>query len=259
MPTAREKLIRLIELAGGEVEGGLFVTRPGCLLVAETTPTPAGEALFEAMHIDPERPAYERFGEFNARLTYLSFPDAPRGAAAYNEAMARRHQHLSVYGPIQVTFLLAGVSLETSMELCSHREARVARLTSSRTRAMDDPLYRLAGSDDERAWQRAWLDEQRPRRQGFAARHDPRARSADGRELFNRLDAGARATALTYTMSVKDFHTLFIGRLPEGGNESEVREICGAMCAQLGARYPLVIRAPEEYAAMGNGRKYDDG
>jgi hypothetical protein len=250
----REHLIRLIERAGGLVEDGRYVTRPGCLLLAETRPTPEAEALFDELHLDPTRPAYERLGEFNGRITYLAFPEAP-SSAAYNEALARKHQHLSVHGPTHVTLLLAGLSIEVAFELCSHREARVARLTTSRTRAMDDPLYRLFGTDEERRWQRAQLDLLLDQRR---AAGDLREGSPDGRELFNRLDAGARATALTYTMSIKDFHTLFIGRLPPGGNEAELRDLCARMCSLLAPRYPLVLRPPEEYTAMNNGKKYEE-
>ena len=256
MGSARDRLIHLIERSGGQIEEGLFVTRPGCLVLAETRVTDEADALFGSLHIDQERPPYEQLGEFNARITYLSFADEPRPAGAYNEAMARKHQHLSVYGALHVTMLLAGLSVETSLELCAHREARVARLTTSRTRAMDEPLYRVTGDESERAWQRDVVRELGAVRARVVAGGDPRERLPDGREQFNRLDAGARATALTYTMSIKDFHTLFIGRLPEGGNEAEVREVCGLMCEQLAARYPLVIRTPAEYAAMSNGQKY---
>ena len=70
------------------------------------------------------------------------------------------------------------------------------------------------------------------------------------------MNLGCKATALTYTMSLKDFHKLFIGRLPASGNEHEVRDVCGRMCRLLHGRYPLVIRTPEEYAGMAHGEKY---
>ncbi len=50
-----------------------------------------------------------------------------------------------MFGPINATFLLAGLSLETSLEFIAHSEARVARLTSSKTAAMSSPLFRLQG------------------------------------------------------------------------------------------------------------------
>ncbi len=57
-------------------------------------------------------------------------------------------------------------------------------------------------------------------------------------------------------MSLKDFHRLFIGRLNNaGGNETEVQEVCGLMCEQLNAEYPLVVRTPAEYSGMTNKDK----
>lgn len=42
-----------------------------------------------------------------------------------------------------VTFLISGVTIETSLELVAHKEASVARLTSSKTHAMNLPLFRV--------------------------------------------------------------------------------------------------------------------
>lgn len=42
-----------------------------------------------------------------------------------------------------LTWVIAGCSIEASLELIAHKEAIVARLTSSKTKAMDKPLYRI--------------------------------------------------------------------------------------------------------------------
>jgi hypothetical protein len=41
-------------------------------------------------------------------------------------------------------------------------------------------------------------------------------------ETYNILNLGCKATALTYSMNIKDLHKLFIGRLNPDGNEIEV-------------------------------------
>lgn len=247
----REDLIRLIEETGGAVEEGRFVTRPGCAILAATEPG----ALLSRLGVDTGRPPYEQLGEFNSRLTYLSFPKKPGSSEQYNIDMVHKHQHLSVYGSLHVTFLIAGVSVETSMELVAHAEARVARLTTSRTRAMNDPLYRIQGTDAERELQRAFLRRFLELRTQFESGARPRE-SENGNELWNLLNVGAKATALTYTMSLKDYHKLFIGRLQTAGNELEVREICARMCDLLHERYPLVIRPPRYYREVEHGEKY---
>jgi len=250
----RHWLARLVEAAGGEVEEDRYVTRPGCRILARTTLSSEAAAIFEQVGIDRERPEYEQLAEFGAGLTYLSFQHSD--AEAFNRRMARELQHLSVHAATSVTFLLAGVSVETSLELLAHAEAKVARLTSSKTRAMNETLYRLQGSSEQRAMQRAYIEAFLRERAVFEGQHHPREGSADDNELFNILNLGAKATALTYTMSLKDYHRLFIGRLTPQGNETEVREVCALMCRLLQADYPLVIRAPEEYAGTAHGEKY---
>ena len=55
----------------------------------------------------------------------------------------------------RVICMQAGIALETSLELIAHHEASIARLTSSKTKAMSNPLFRVQGSPDERAAQKA--------------------------------------------------------------------------------------------------------
>jgi hypothetical protein len=252
----RDKLIHLIESGGGAVEDGLFVIEPACVLIATHELSPDGQQLLADLHIDRSRPPYEQFAEFNSRITYLSFPrQEGTSSEAYNRDMVEKHQHLSVHGATSGTFLLAGIALETSMELIAHGEAKVARLTSSKTRAMNEPLYRLLGSAEERELQRTFIRAFLELRSQFEEDCQPRA-TLEGNEFFNLLNLGCKATALTYTMSLKDYHKLFIGRLPEAGNEHEVRDICARMCRILHERYPLVIRSPEEYGRTAHGEKY---
>ena len=253
MTSPLEWMISLVKGSGGVVEDGRFVTRPGCLVLARTGITPEAHALLHTLNIG-EGPGYEQLAEVNSRLTYLSFRDAPTSSTPYLNKMGRELQHLSVFAAYHVTFLLAGIGLETSLELIAHREARVARLTSSNTKAMDDPLFRLQGPPEATGRQRKLILDALASRQIRGGLALPL--HADEREFLNINHPGSKATAITFTMGLKDYHTLFIGRLPVAGNEVEVREVCGMMCRQLHADYPLVIRSPEEYAGMRNGEKY---
>ena len=250
-----ERLTRLVLAAGGEISEGRFVERPGIALLSLTTLSEQAPALFEAMHIDRGRPEYEQLAEFNSRITYLSYLDEAGGSAEdYNRRMVEEHGHLSVHSATVATFLVAGVSVETALELVAHHEGKVARLTSSRTRAMDRTLYRVQGGEAERAAQKALIEAVVAERDALLAR-DP-APDLDGREWRNRLNLGAKATALTWTMSIKDFHKTFIGRLSPHGVEFEVREVCEAVCLALHGRFPLVIKPPAHYYAQGNAEKY---
>jgi hypothetical protein len=81
------------------------------------------------------------------------------------------------------TFLISGVAIETSLELVAHKEARVARLTSSKTAAMSYPLFRLQG--DDVFPQRRLTEDALELRSKFEQKWNPRKRWGDGNELFN--------------------------------------------------------------------------
>jgi thymidylate synthase ThyX len=192
----------------------------------------------------------EQLAEFNSRLAYLSFRGSKACSRDFNYKIARELGHLSVHASMSATFLLAGVSLETSLELVAHHEAHVARLTSSKTKAMSEPLYRLQGTVDQRASQRDAIEKWvKLRSHPVACQSEEKTASSlsSSLEFDNMLMPGCKATALTYTMNLKDFHKLFTGRLKDQGNETEVQEICMRMCLQLHDCFPLVIRSPDAY------------
>lgn len=125
----------LVELAGGQIQDGIFVIRPGVVLLSEFVST-----------------------------------------------------ELAPHPDWIVTFLIAGVSVESSMELIAHGEARVARLTTSKTSAMSCPLFRLQGDD---LLAQKWLVEQMlEERALFEQKFNPRTRWTDGTELFNMVRSG---------------------------------------------------------------------
>jgi len=253
----RDRLKSLIEASGGQLdETGLFVTKPGCQILNLTTETKEAEQLYNLFNIDTDRPLYEQRSEFKSRITYLAFRQQKMNSQDYNQKMAQEFQHLSVHSSTQVEFLIAGVSIETCLEFVAHGEARVARLTSSKTKAMDDTLYRIQGTPEEQEIQKRFTLSFLEMKKDFETQYQPRTKSSDGTELTNMLNLGTKANAFTYSMNLKDYHKLFIGRLSEHGNEKEVQEVCRMMCEELCERFPLVIKTPEQYYQMNNGSKY---
>lgn len=251
-----EKMEKLVQLSGGTIEDGLFVTEPGVKLLACTELAEGSRELFDAMNIDDDRPDYEQLAEFNSRVTYLSFNDESSSSKEYNRKMVDEFGHLSVHSSYQATFLLAGVALETCLELVAHSEASVSRLTSSRTKAQDRPLFRISGGESERQLQKEITSHISERVQD---NHGYDGLSKDERERINRLYGGNKCTALTYTMTIKDFHKTFIGRLSHHGVESGMREVCEKMCDVLHGKYPLVVRKPDHYYQLNNAEKYEMG
>ncbi|CAF1249383.1 unnamed protein product [Rotaria magnacalcarata] len=154
-----------------------------------------------------------------------------------------------------VTFLLSGISIETSLEFVAHREAKVARLTSSKTNAMNLPLFRVQGTDTFK--QRLFLANLITERMQFELISQPRSTwRENGNELFNMTSPGCKVTAICYTMTLEDFHQLFIGRMSPSGNEQEVIDVAQRMSTLLHARYPSFIHEPKYYTTCGNASKY---
>lgn len=182
----RDKMRTLVSHAGGVVEDGIFVVKPGVLRIAD-----AGEENSENM----------------------------------------------------ITFLIAGCSLETSLELIAHKEAKVARLTSSNTAVMLSPLFRVFPCED--------LE---PQKQFI--RYVLKSDLLGSYPMHIRnMSLGCKAAFFCYTMRLGDYHNLFIGRSPNSGNEPEVREVIEMMVAQLHELYPNAISSFAEYAKMTNHSK----
>lgn len=148
---------------------------------------------------------------------------------------------------IMLSFLISGVSVESSLEFCAHKEARVARLTSSKTNAMSMPLFRVQG--DSTAAQRMFLH------QAASMRNRSLALKQDPIEFSNMLLPAAKCTALCYSMKLGDFHKLFIGRIPEPGNENEVRGVAARMADALHGLFPSFIRSSAGYLKSTNSEK----
>lgn len=253
----REKMAALIVENGGELDdSGRFVVKPGCSILSLSQETDNGSSLYALLNIDTNRPAYEQRAEFKSRLTYLSFLSEPNNGGVYNKKMAQDYQHLSVHSSTYVEFLIAGVSVETCLEFVSHAEAKVARLTSSKTKAMDDTLYRLQGNDKEQQFQKQFIQQFLQFKHSLEAEGRPRDLSSHGTEFTNMLNLCSKVNVFTYCMNLKDYHKLFIGRLSTEGNEQEVQEVCTMMCRQLHEKFPLVIREPNYYYESNNGKKY---
>jgi len=235
----RARLAQIVVAAGGTVEEGRYVTRPGVLVVNATAPTTEGIALLDQIGLDADLSPGARVAAFDARITYLHFPaQEARTGAEYLAEVVDVRGHTSVCARGFASVLFAGISLEASLELVANRAGKNARLTSSHTRAMDDTLYRLVGSAAEQAEQRRAIEAFLEWRAGLDAER------LGGRYPRNMLNLGSRATLLHMGMSIEDWRGILQSRLKKEGNESEVREAYALACALLHDRFPHVIRTP---------------
>lgn len=223
---------QLLDFSGAAYEGR-FVTSPG---VREVSATQLSAPL---PFCSSTGSTFVDGGEFRARLCYLSFrgpEEGAEGAERYVEGMVKRHGHFSVWNAHVVEFLICGVTTETILELCAHREASCSRLTTSKTRARTDAFYRIFGTEEERERQKrhieAWCAGGRE------------AVKADGGltvEQRNMIDLGVKCGAMTFAMSLKDYRRFLAGRLAEEGNETEVKEVARLILSHLHRSFPFIF------------------
>lgn len=252
------KHAKLINSSGGLVDG-IFVEKVGVMLMKKSTITEDAKNIFNIMNIDTNRSDSEQHAEFNSRITYLSFNDDKTDSSEYNRNMIEKHGHRSVYNDEIVTFLIAGSSIETLMEFIAHNEPTVARLTSSKTNSQNDCLYRIRTQNIEQEF----IDFQKELVCTYLEKvrgtyNDPDIINTPfKKEVFNIMNLGNKAVSFTITMSVKDWHKTFIGRLSEYGVESEMLEILNDVADILKEHYPLFFNSKEEYYEMNNSKKYE--
>jgi len=234
--------IKLILASGGLIENNIFVTKPGIVITQITKQTEEFKRISSIMNIDSERDEYEQHGEFNSRITYMSFKKDTNDSTNYNKKMVKEFQHLSVYNDHHVTFLLAGISLEACQEIVAHSEATVARLTSSKTKTQSNPLF-VINNPHQKEYIKSLIT--------LREKH-----LSNDVEDDNMMFPSTKAISLTVTMSLKNWHKTLIGRLSNKGVEKEVLSIMKEICELLNTEYPLVIKTPETYYEISNGEKY---
>jgi len=119
---------------------------------------------------------------------------------------------------------------------------------------MNLPMFRIQGTN---TWaQKKYIEEIIRQRHKFELSYNPRKAWDNGNEIFNIMAPGCKSTALCYSMTLKDFHSLFVGRMIPEGNETEIQEIVHEMANILHTNYPKLILSPKEYMNFGNAEKY---
>lgn len=248
----------LIEFSGGLIEDDCFVVEPGCIILSKTSLSENAPELFRKLGISDSLSEESQQATFESRLCYLSFAphlEVEKRFDRDSDLLGRIIQqgHLSVFAGHYVSFLVAGVSDEIVKEFVAHSEAKVSRVTSSNCVKMNTTFYRVWGSSPE------VVDRQKECVKQFLKLRETYLLSlpnSSNTEEINMFNLGMKASAFTFTMSLKDYHKLFIGRLPESGNEHDVRLICEKMCQQLHHLYPTLIKEPAFYGHKNNYEKY---
>jgi hypothetical protein len=155
-------------------------------------------------------------------------------------------------------FFVTGIPIETTLEFIAHKEASVSRLTSSKTRAMNDDMcmYRVFanvhGKDESIEWQENLIMKNLDLREEIRRTTKNLHIDLPNEEIFNMFNIGAKIGAFVYKMKLADYHKLFIGRTNFEGNESDVRDVVSKMNNILHNLYPNIIHPSDIYTKMTN-------
>lgn len=257
-----QKIFSQLVLEGKGQHDGLFVTKPGVVLIKNgDIVTNEAKVIAESLNIYPDQNDDLLVGEFCARITYLAFPKEMETAEEARKYHEKMHElgHLSVYKMFKKShvFLIAGCSLETALEFIAHNEGRVARLTSSKTKAMDEPFYRLQGNDAQQKIQREIVENYISKRESVRGSLSDEEKK-ENREFINMTAPGSKCTAFLIGMDLMDWHRTLIGRLDNVGVETEMQEVCEMVRASLKkVDKTELILTKDEYYALNNSAKQD--
>lgn len=234
---------KLIELSGGIVEENKYVSQSAVVLKSYTKLSEEFLEIIKNMNISQEQEEYLQNAEFCGRITYLSFLDNQVSTPETFPKKMIELGHLSVFNDIEVSFLIAGVSIETMLEFVAHNEGKIARLTSSKTDAQNECLYNIN------------LKEEKEFLSNLEKNKD-KMKEILSNERINMLSSGTKAVSFTISMSLKDWHKTLIGRLSKNGVETEMLEVCEKIAKKLKEKYPILILDIEDYYVLNNAKKY---
>ncbi|EKD92742.1 MAG: hypothetical protein ACD_28C00346G0004 [uncultured bacterium] len=290
MSSFQEKMVDLVEETGGKVSDERYIIEPGVMVMSIAGKvSEQAKTLMAKMNINSEQSEAEQLAEFGARLTYLSFPNKPESIEEAETFLNRLKQsnHTSPYrllGEAQenLASVLVTGSLENMIEIMCHK-GRVARLSSSRTNAMSNPLFTLEGPLEQQKLQRRLieaslhsrrellielahsqglsldssqdiLDQQRTIIKAELGLFSPALNPKDREELddaLERLNAQYPATKASFfinSMSLSDWNWTLSKRMIEKGSvEIGLIEILKKVATVLHAVCPEVIQTPEAY------------
>jgi hypothetical protein len=194
--------------AGGKVKEGRFVTVPGVIHLAETRTTAEGAPFLKAMHINHTLSDAHQISEFDIRQTYQSYPETSSANSRILERVIRQAQHRSTVAGVMISHVFSGVSLPGTIEIVKHG-ARIARLTSSKTAAMDETLYRVSSPESDRSPEIDAIKSFLELRESVRAIYQPLEMSENGREFFNLFNLTLKCLSFHHISNAKDLHSFF--------------------------------------------------
>lgn len=194
--------------------------------------TEEAKKLFTELNIDLNQGTFLALSEFNAKITYLSFNSQKNN---YHDFMINEVKHLSPYSLNTPNVLIVGCSIEGSLEIIAHNEAKIARLTSSKTKAMNDPYFYLPQKNISQE------------KLILSICESIKNLDINDIELRNKFFPANKATTLSVGMNIKDWHKTITSRFSPIGVEKEVFDIFELIRNSLKKYYPDIIKDSQYY------------
>eukprot|EP01117_Protostelium_nocturnum_P011379 TRINITY_DN4128_c0_g3_i1.p1 TRINITY_DN4128_c0_g3~~TRINITY_DN4128_c0_g3_i1.p1 ORF type:complete len:1013 (+),score=345.52 TRINITY_DN4128_c0_g3_i1:212-3250(+) len=121
----------------------------------------------------------------------------------------------------EVTFLLSGITLDTSLELSLEKGAKVVRLTNN-SKETNAPLFRVQGKSTIN--QRVQIS---------GALETNRLATPETEEIKNMMQPGCKVTAVHLSMVLSDYRLMITNRKNSHSNNSELDEVLSVISKQL--------------------------
>jgi len=223
-------ITEILNYTGALIEDNWFITKPGIKIIKASEITDEFDNFLINNLKILNKDKFEKNAEFNSKITYMHFhnnnPD-------YLNKMINEYGHLSIFTDTYITFLIAGISTETVIELLAHTEQKSNRWTTSKTISQNETYYRIQGNNKQKEEQKNAINKFIELKKSI---------KLETTEFNNMFNLGSKITCLTYCMNLKDLLRFINGRIIEVGNETEIQEIAQIFLELLYEKYPVLFR-----------------
>jgi len=241
---------REIEAGRGEIIGQLYVNKTAHLVIAETKLDELARNLFSDLNVLESAVDAHQLAEAFSRQTYLNYPKSKQLSSNLVQKVVELAGHRSVTKGTVIVQLFAGVSLEAAISMVA-LGGGIARLTSSKTQAMDATLYKLNSNENNYSQQIAAIEAFLKLRRQIDDRYKPLTLTENGREFFNMYNLLSKCISFFHVMDAKQLNTILKKIAQNEQKSNEISKLAELSANSLSARsYSPIIYPWDTYINM---------
>lgn len=231
--------VDLVNNFDGAVEAGRFVSRTAVEPIAATRLNESGQRLLEKFGVSRWMHEPEAIAALSARHTYLSKSPTDTDPAEYVAKIIAAGER-SIGRSSSVLHLISGISIPSVIELI-RRGGEISRLTTSKTKTMTNPCYRLFGAPATHSYQREAVARFLELKHRFEPDWNDCPDSAHAIELWNICNLQSKTITLLHSMNQTQLHTLVKKVLSEGAGNPEFEDIILRLGASARSAAPALF------------------